>query len=1148
MKRFGVLLWIALVISGAQDYVHAGGDGVPVSIVNYSTLPVHATAIALDEKDLCARLGLPDGTPLRVVGADKEAMPVVRGSDDGKKVIRLHVALAPTSRMDVVVQRAERWEDAAVAKASSDAASATGTIGNGVLSVEFGKKGWNLRFQNAVLDQGLLVRDGGLDFWVDNQNRGRIMNSDPHDLNLARYANSKLEHCETTLTPEGRPVFRTVRRMDGLARAMTVTETFELVPGQPILVYRIQWRNEGDAPLWIAYVDSGNGVYGKWARDGLLPGPLIQRKKSPIQGDINGGETRPSWLPRFCCTSMESPATGCGFGMSTLLATPKNVGVGSMIWGNGASGFQVNFIDPVQGQFPFLVRPGGTLENGFAFLATQNAVSTYRQTVELWTAVQTGKMPKLAPPCAVFVDGQPLQAQSVLGLVGDTALNLLQGRGAVRQAALRMDFNKYYDLRVSVKTAAPGDALELLARPLAGGAPIQLLRATRSAEHVVALNQHFKADEVAFVLEAKASGSAELTGLSIVETLPVAPTPLSPVPNAAFTDIATMFRWVPLPMVVDYDIQWSRSPAFDSPESVRVTQSQETPWYLPPDDRLPAPGKWHWRIRGVKGTVLGQWSTPRCFAVNNDHSTKPVKRPVTAQSPLFTLEASKVIDYRNFTPEIPADLAPYVGIIVEGFVAKHLTIQEAMCGVEKLPHPFLIRSHPPTWLSLADLEWVCQNMPNFIGMQGGETLSTLYDQPRDKDSGDAAYHRRMTRICAKYGAFYQEADGTYKDDKWQDLMDKQGAFLREFGPWLVLTQKNNIIRRQFYSQSAAMGLWLGGITHQHGAWEDGGFYWQNAGFNRLGTCEGERRGILKTMPRNFWSLVFVMGISRGCALYSLDGQTLMENPKEIARFPHARFPAAIWTTDGKTSDTFKQFVLPLIRGVVEHQLIPTRDQVRDNVKLAVYNDRKTPGDVKAWPHYVEYGPLYAATYGFRKMGNIDGQLWEFFPNTGRYFYIPVLVQGDEPIPGVKNIPLSQLQEIAKVKEMFDAAYPHRDQGEALVCRIGSTFTVQNTHENQDVTESFRVALGGGAFRSLSGKVAPHSYVVGKIEDQGRRLWMLANTEYPDRNTEMSIACPTRPQVQVTPPSAAKESRWDEQAQRLVLRLSHQQGAIEVTVK
>ena len=116
----------------------------------------------------------------------------------------------------------------------------------------------------------------------------------------------------------------------------------------------------------------------------------------------------------------------------------------------------------------------------------------------------------------------------------------------------------------------------------------------------------------------------------------------------------------------------------------------------------------------------------------------------------------------------------------------------------------MLRSH---WVGLADIEWLCQHVPNFIGIQGGEHLSSLY---RDSKDGDMRYHHRLTRICAKYGMIYQEADGTYKDDKWQELMDQQGAFVREYGPWLVLSQKNNIIRRQFYSQSAAMGLWLGG--------------------------------------------------------------------------------------------------------------------------------------------------------------------------------------------------------------------------------------------------------------------------------------------------------------------------------------------------
>lgn len=377
------------------------------------------------------------------------------------------------------------------------------------------------------------------------------------------------------------------------------------------------------------------------------------------------------------------------------------------------------------------------------------------------------------------------------------------------------------------------------------------------------------------------------------------------------------------------------------------------------------------------------------------------------------------------------------------------------------------------------------------------------------------------------------------------MLDQQGAFIREYGPWLVLSQKNNIIRRQFYSQSAAMGLWLGGITHQHGAWEDGGFYWQNAGFNGLGVCTGERTGVLRTMPRIFWTLNFVMGISRGCGIYSLDGQTLMTSAKLVARQPDADWPSAIWYDTGKTTDTFQRFVVPLIRATIQHDLIPTKEEVLRNVKLAVFNDKKVPGDNSAWPHYVEYGPLYAATYGFGRMGNIDGQLWEFFPNTGRYYFIPVLPQG--PSPGLKCIPVSQLQDVARVKDIFATAYPQWYEGDALVCRVGDTLTIQNSHENEDVSESYSVPLTAGWLTKLTGKIAPHSYLVGKKEDGGHRFWLQANTEYPDRDTELTLTCTGQPKVVVVPPEAAKVSKWDAVTATLTLQLSHKDGAVEVEV-
>jgi hypothetical protein len=1084
----------------------SAGGKVPVALVNYSKLPVHATAITLDEQLFRG--------PVRVRRADNAALiPLVRGLEDGRAVLRLFVSLPPASRLDLVAEPAERWSESRLAEAKPE------KLRNGVVRVEFGKKGWRFGFE---ADKATLIEDGQLDFWVDDRNRGRIMNSDPNDLGLVRFATAaRVGKSEVAITPDGRPVLTVESRLDGIAKDMSVMETFELVPGMPLLVCRVRWRNDGDKPLWIAYAGSGDGIRGRWSKE-LLSVPLIERKKSPIQGDINGSETRCAWLGALCRISMESPASGCGVGMSTLLPTPGKVGQGSMIWGCGASGFQCNFIDPAQGQFPFLVKPHSSLMNGFVFLAAQTEVSVFRQTADLWKALQSEKLPKLPPPCAVFVGGEAVHAQTIGALETRTEPKL----------ALRLDFNKHFECLVT-------GATKVVARPLAAGKKsVTLLETNQAATLALDLNQRLGwSDEVPFVLETSA-GSA----VSIAETLPVAPKMLSPIANAVMTDIAAMFRWCAIPMVVDYHLQWARTPDFAAPTEVRVASSHDYPWHLVPDDQLPAPGKWYWRIRGMKSAVAGVWSETRAFTINNDHSRKPLKRPLTARAPLFTLEATRVLDYTQFHPDVPADIAPFVGIIAEGMEGKGIPVTEFARGMEEIPHAFMLRSH---WVGLADIEWLFQHVPNFVGIQGGEHLSSLY---RDSKDGDMRYHHRLTRLCAKYGMFFQEADGTYKDDKWQELMDQQGAFVREFGPWLVLSQKNNIIRRQFYSQSAALGLWLGGITAQHGAWEDGGFYWQNAGFNELGVCAGERSGVLRAMPRIFWTLNAVMGMARGCGIYSLDGQTVMDSAKLNARDPKAAWASAIWDDTGKTTDTFHRFVVPLIRSTVQHALIPTKEQLLANVKLAVFNDRPQP-DVKAWPHYAEYGPLFAATYGFRKMGNIDGQLWEFFPNTGRYYFIPVLVQGNEPLgPGVRNLGISQLQDVAKVREIFNAAYPATYEGDAFVIRVGHTITVLNSRENEDVAESFSIPLPARGVGTIAGKVGPHAYVVAKIEDHGDRLWLQANSEYPERDTVLALNCPREPGLRIEPRSAVRDFRWDDATKTLHLRLSHGQGAVEVEVK
>jgi hypothetical protein len=248
----------------------------------------------------------------------------------------------------------------------------------------------------------------------------------------------------------------------------------------------------------------------------------------------------------MCRISMESPSSGCGFGMSTLLPTPGKVGTGSMVWGCSGGGFQCNFIDPECGQFPFLVKPHAGLDNGFAFLATQTGTSVFRQTVALWKTIQAGRLPRLASPCAIFVDGEPVADQTATDL--PDAPQLWVTHDNVRRAAVRLDFSRHYQGRLAVNAASPQEPVTVVAKPLGGGRPIELLRADAPGQSEIELNRSFKPDQVALVLEVPASGPT----LTLTETLPLQPEILSPVADASVTDLAVMFRWKAIPLLRHY--------------------------------------------------------------------------------------------------------------------------------------------------------------------------------------------------------------------------------------------------------------------------------------------------------------------------------------------------------------------------------------------------------------------------------------------------------------------------------------------------------------------------------------------------------------------------------------------------------------------
>jgi hypothetical protein len=463
-----------------------------------------------------------------------------------------------------------------------------------------------------------------------------------------------------------------------------------------------------------------------------------------------------------------------------------------------------------------------------------------------------------------------------------------------------------------------------------------------------------------------------------------------------------------------------------------------------------------------------------------------------------------------------------------------------------------VRTHGPVpmsnWMPLAEVERVFQLYPNVIGIMPGETLTTHYR------GGEAQrYVNRLLKLCGKYGRIYYDADGTYpSENKWESLYQKEGALMKAYASHLVFAQKNNILHRQFVSQSSVLGLYLAGDILAQGAWEDGGWYWEQVGFRQLGEIRGQRGGTTK-MPRNFWNLNFLMGIARGCSVFSFEGQTGTIPVSAGWRIARKGLPAqfnasAYWTNEGELTETFYRYCLPFMRAVIRQGLIPDRDTVLKNIRLAVYNDgvrERENGD----PYYYQWEGLFRGTYGFRDIGVYPGTLMEFFPNTGRYYYIPVFPQGRVTLTGgVPTLPLSELVDSEQVRQRFDAAYPEWYQGEALVTLVGDTLAILNSRENEDVTERFAVPLKQrDLFQAIAGEIAPHAYVMGRFHDGNRRLWLQANAEYPERPTRLTLTLVTAPKVTVTPAHAAVVNRWDERTKTLLLELSHADGAVEVEI-
>lgn len=1018
--------------------------------------------------------------------------------------------------------------------------------------------------ENTVLLQEMRYRG-----YLDSEARGRLQRREYDDLGAVDIELLPVREVISSETADAVTV-TIVREESPKFPGLEIVEEYTLRAGTPLLEYRMRPVNRGHKPAYLAYVYWEGDLHGDYGRalagDKLVAAPYAGQPLRLATAATGTMLTRwgRGWGSERAWLGMQG-ADGIGLGITTPEILTEKHYYGSSIWVSRPKDIHLDLTETTRGYYPVELAPGaGESELGLDLIFTQGGVPA--GTVARQWLLQAKKpsrqesllnnLTQLLPVAVINNESETIRPIPAMAAVTTTDTARLPEFSAL--AAPRR-------LELQISGLAPTGRVKVMAEQGSRQAVLGEIDGTGSHELLLEpaktplLKKPWNLRLQTSVVNTQ-SAPPVIERITLGEPRPAAPALQSPLPGQDITNIAAFFRWVSVPHALAYELEYG---PHDNPQQAKRQNIQflgNLPHFMP--DEVPAPGRYSWRVRAIlpDGTT-GDWSESRSFTVNNNLDPGKHVRPIGPDNPLFSLEAHGPKSLLPFMDAVPEDLRPFTAINFGhtkyyGYIRKSLLefVQEPTKeGKQNLS--MLIRwgghgSMDDVYVSLSELEAVFQQCPWVIGVIGGES----FDQINAKNP----YVRRLIQLCAKYGRWFIEGDGNYSTNKLHRLAsEKQVAdLLRQYSDYVVLSQKNNIHYMQHVTQSSVMGMWLSGMVGQAGSWEDAGWYWEQVGFRGLGEWQGVRSGDIAQTPAIYWALTWVHGLSQGCTVFHVDGQVSTRktpdgvDPQQAADFKN-QMKHQVWDTEGNTLEAFHRVVVPFFRAIIAQKLIPTKQQVIDQLEVAVREDQPWQQEVftENTP-YAHYTPLFRETYGFfDERGSAD---YEYFPNTGRFGYFPILPLNAPPLlksdgTRVQEVTISQLDSTDAVRKVFHEAFPENDYGNALVIRYPDRFFVQNTNENKDITQRARVPIGAAGIEHLEADIGPHMYLIGRWDAAKETLWMQTNSEYPDRPVSIHLSAAEEPAIAVTPPGARLDKLWNADQKRVELQLSTKDGAVNISI-
>ncbi|MCX7010823.1 MAG: hypothetical protein NTY53_26880 [Kiritimatiellaeota bacterium] len=614
-----------------------------------------------------------------------------------------------------------------------------------------------------------------------------------------------------------------------------------------------------------------------------------------------------------------------------------------------------------------------------------------------------------------------------------------------------------------------------------------------------------------------------------VDTPPVL---MSPPNGMELTDVATYFQWQPVAGCTNFEIQIARDATFTELVKTKhtVNKGYHKNLYFPKD--LLPPGAYCWRVRELAANQPGPWSEVRALKVNAEHPVLPqVVRTIGPTTPLFLMR-SRAWDPLKHTEHVKEIIPPGLErvIVVDDLALASGRVFERAQRYQELGLDFVLWNNR-CQVSLATLEYLFQHFSHCVGTAEGEHFDGItWERGPEGNLAESDFVHRAWTLCAKYGRFYFFADGDAGSYRWPNFVTRDREYFERYRRNIVPMFKTTKGDLALHSYGAVQGLMADGLAENCGTWVDE-WIWPECGFGKLGEVIPEdarwanRRKVgTKQCPWVYDLQMWLMGIASGSTVFHLES-------------------AHQWTPDGSASKNYSRFFLPFVKAVVEHQLIPSRAAFLDSIRLAVNPDP----ELTKGKHQKQYAGGYAFLrdlYALKAPGD-----QELIPNSSRYGIVCLLPPGTTNLAGRTRV-LAQrdLLDPARAAALFNAAYPQRFTGDAFMWECDGTVIVTDSNENQDVPQKFALPFERGLVRSLGGVIGVHEYVIGKIARDGNSFWFQTNGENPDRALDIALTCARQPIVKIEPPSAAQQNAWDAATKTLKLRLSHQTGAVEVTLR